>query len=40
MNMQYERKDGIFAGWEDSSPIWPQPAGNQPRLIKNALQLL
>ncbi len=40
LHVQYEGKDGIFTGWEDSPTALPQSAENQLRLIKNALQLL
>ncbi|HLZ35733.1 MAG TPA: hypothetical protein VKP13_17145 [Nitrospira sp.] len=40
LHVQYEGKDGIFTGWEDSPTALPQSAENQLRLIKNALQIL
>lgn len=35
-----EGKDGILTSWEDVPSALPQSAGNQLRLIKNALHLL
>ncbi len=40
LHVQYEGKDGIFTGWEDSPTALPQSAENQLRLIKNALHIL
>jgi hypothetical protein len=40
LHVQYEGKDGIFTRWEDSPTALPQTAGNQLRLIKNALHIL
>ncbi len=35
-----EGKDGLFTSWDDVPSALPQSAGNQLRLIKNALDIL